>query len=181
MTQDKFVLLDRDGVINRDSEQFIKTPEEWVPIPGSLEAIALLNRQGYKIIVITNQSGVRRGLFDLATLDEIHAKMRRLTEAAGGTIEAVYFCPHGPDQDCHCRKPRPGLLEKFAEDYHAQLDKLFFIGDSLKDIKAGKAVGAKPLLVETGKGHRTRLENPDLNVPVFKDLYAAASYILSRQ
>jgi D-glycero-D-manno-heptose 1,7-bisphosphate phosphatase len=181
MSQSRYVLLDRDGVINADSDQFIKSPDEWQPITGSLEAIALLNRHGYKVAVISNQSGLARGLFDLTTLEKIHAKMRQLTAEKGGKIDDVYFCPHGPADGCNCRKPRPGLLEAFAADHHVSLQGMFFIGDSLRDIQTAQAVGAAPILVKTGKGQKTLTDNPDLNIPVFENLYDAAQHIISGQ
>jgi D-glycero-D-manno-heptose 1,7-bisphosphate phosphatase len=180
MSENRYVLLDRDGVINCDSDDFIKSPEEWLPIAGSLEAIALLNEHGYKVVVITNQSGVARGLFDTVTLEKIHAKMRRMTEEKGGKIDAIYFCPHGPDDDCNCRKPKPGLLEQFAADNHVSLIGMAAIGDSLRDLQSAQAVGASPILVKTGKGRKTLTENPNLNTPVFEDLYDAAKHLTSR-
>ncbi len=155
MPENRYVLLDRDGVINQDSDDFIKSPEEWLPIEGSLEAIALLNEHGYKVVVITNQSGLARGLFDAATLEKIHAKMQRMAEEKGGKIDAIYFCPHGPDDGCNCRKPKPGLLEAFAADNHVSLSGIAVIGDSLRDLQAAQAVGASPILVKTGKGQKT--------------------------
>lgn len=181
MSLDRYVLLDRDGVINRDSDQFIKSPEEWQALPGSLEAIALLNAKGYKVVVITNQSGLARGLFDQAMLDLIHAKMHRMAAAKGATIESVYYCPHGPDNHCDCRKPKPGLLQAFAADTGANLKAMPVIGDSLRDIEAAEAVGAQPILVKTGKGLKTLTDNPDLNIPVFENLYDAAIYLVSKQ
>ncbi|MCK5189231.1 MAG: D-glycero-beta-D-manno-heptose 1,7-bisphosphate 7-phosphatase [Methylococcales bacterium] len=181
MTQAAYVLIDRDGVINQDSEHFIKSPDEWQAIPGSLEAIALLNKHGYKVVVITNQSGLARGLFDHAMLELIHARMQRLTEQQGGKIDAIYVCPHGPDDHCTCRKPNPGLLVHFGKEKAISLSGIPFIGDSLIDLQAGLAVGAKPLLVKTGKGKRTLENNPDLNVPVFENLYDAAQFIISEQ
>ncbi|WP_036247748.1 D-glycero-beta-D-manno-heptose 1,7-bisphosphate 7-phosphatase [Methylobacter sp. BBA5.1] len=178
---DRYVLLDRDGVINHDSDDYIKSPEEWRPIEGSLEAIALLNRHGYKVVVITNQSGLQRGLFDQATLDRIHAKMHRLAADKGGKIDSLYFCPHGPADGCACRKPKPGLLELFAADKQVNLQGLPFIGDALRDIQTAQAVGASPILVKTGKGKKTLTDNPDLNIPVFENLYDAAKYLVSRQ
>lgn len=178
---DRYVLLDRDGVINHDSDDYIKSPEEWRPIEGSLEAIALLNRHGYKIVVITNQSGLQRGLFDQATLDRIHAKMYRLAADKGGKIDSLYFCPHGPADGCACRKPKPGLLELFAADKQVNLQGIPFIGDALRDIQTAQAVGASPILVKTGKGKKTLTDNPDLNIPVFENLYDAAKYLVSRQ
>jgi D-glycero-D-manno-heptose 1,7-bisphosphate phosphatase len=181
MSQDRYVLLDRDGVINHDSDLFIKSPEEWRALPGSLEAIALLNANGFKVVVITNQSGLARGLFDPAMLDSIHAKMQHMASAKGATIDAVYYCPHGPDSLCDCRKPKPGLLLAFAADKGVELKDIPFIGDSLRDIQAAQAVGAQPILVKTGKGRKTLAKNPDLNIPVFENLYDAANYLVSRQ
>lgn len=181
MSQNRYVLLDRDGVINHDSDDYIKSPEEWEAIEGSLEAIALLNSQGYKVVVITNQAGLERGLFDQATLDSIHAKMHRMVQEKGGTITAVYFCPHRPETACNCRKPKPGLLEAFAAEYHADLKDTPFVGDTIKDIQAAVSAGAQPILVKTGKGRKTLANNPDLTIPVFENLYDAANHLVSRQ
>ncbi|WP_031433832.1 D-glycero-beta-D-manno-heptose 1,7-bisphosphate 7-phosphatase [Methylomarinum vadi] len=177
----RYVLLDRDGVINYDSDEFIKSPEEWIPISGSLEAIALLNDNGYKVVVISNQSGVARGLFDLATLEQIHEKMRQKVAERQGEIEAVYFCPHGPDDNCRCRKPKAGLLEQFAAEYRVDLINLPFVGDSWRDIEAARVVGARPMLVKTGKGQRTLAAHPDINIPVFESLYDAAKFIVTEK
>ncbi len=171
-------MLDRDGVINKDSDAYIKSPEEWKPIPGSLEAIALLHKNGFKIVVITNQSGLGRGLFSLETLSQMHTKMQQSVEAEGGEIESIYFCPHGPDEGCGCRKPRPGLLKTFAREKGVELNGIPFVGDTLKDIEAAVAVGAQPILVKTGKGAKTWETNPSIGVPVFEDLYDAAKYIV---
>lgn len=179
MSQSKYVLLDRDGVINEDSDLYIKSAREWKPIQGSLEAIALLNKNGYKTVVITNQSGLYRGYFGFADLEKIHIKMRQLVKEKGGKIDAIYFCPHGPDEGCTCRKPKPGLFEKFSNDKNVRLENVPFVGDTLSDIEAGRTVGAKPLLVKTGKGKKTLLENPNLNIPVFENLYEAAKFIIS--
>ncbi len=176
---DRYVILDRDGVINQDSEAFIKSPHEWLPIPGSLEALAWLHQHDFKVVVITNQSGIARGLYSIETLTAIHQKMQQLTIAAGGKIEAIYFCPHGPDSDCSCRKPKPGLFKTFAQDKQLDLANIYSVGDSLRDLQASLAVGARPILVKTGKGRKTLLENPQLNLPVFENLYDAASYIVS--
>ena len=178
MPKQRYVLLDRDGVINHDSDVFIKSPDEWLPIEGSLEAIALLNAHGYQVIVVTNQSGVARGLFDEAMLEKIHAKMRRLVSEKGGHIAAIYFCPHGANSDCECRKPKAGLLKAFAADFHADLTTIAVIGDSLRDLQAAEAVGAKPILVKTGKGRQTLMNNPQLNIPVFENLYDAAKHLI---
>ncbi len=180
MKTSNFVLLDRDGVINEDSDNFIKSPGEWLPIPGSLEAIARLHQHELKIVVITNQSGIARGLLDLETLDKIHAKMHRMVEQHGGRISNVYYCPHGPEDSCDCRKPKPGLLRQFAENNTVDLNGIPFIGDSFRDVQAGLAVGAEPLLVKTGKGLQTLASHPEFNTLVFDNLYEATQYILSR-
>jgi len=176
---DRYVILDRDGTINVDSDDFVKSPEEWLPLPGSLEAIAELNRQGYKVVVITNQSGVARGLFDWATLEAMHAKMHDLLAKIGGRIEAIYICPHGPDDVCDCRKPKPGLFNRFAAEHGIDLSNVYSVGDSLRDIEASRAAGARPLLVKTGKGLKTLANHPQLKLPVFENLYDASQYIVA--
>ncbi len=176
--REKIVFLDRDGVINVDSEDFIKSPEEWQPIPGSLEGIALLSQAGFKVVVITNQSGVGRGLFDLDTLNAIHAKMQRLTAEKGGAISDIYYCPHAPETQCFCRKPAPGLLQQFSRETGIPLTGLFLVGDAWRDLQTALAVDAQPLLVKTGKGVKTLADHPELSVPVFDDLYAAAKHIV---
>ena len=178
MTQ-AYVLLDRDGVINIDSDDYIKSPDEWEPISESLEAIALLNQQGYKVIVITNQSGIGRGYYDEATLAKIHHKMDQMVKDKGGEIDAIYYCPHTPDDQCECRKPKAGLLKQFERDKKRALTDLFFVGDKLADIQTAQAVGAKPILVRTGKGEQTLRNNPDISSPIFKNLYDAAKFITS--
>jgi D-glycero-D-manno-heptose 1,7-bisphosphate phosphatase len=176
----KFVILDRDGVINQDSEQFIKTPEEWKPIPGSLEAIARLHQAGYRVVVASNQSGVGRGLFDMAMLNSIHARMHKLVAQAGGRIEAVFFCPHPADSACDCRKPKPGMLREISKRYHLELKGVPAIGDSLRDLEAAIAVGARPILVLTGKGRKT-LDGGGLpeDVRVHADLAEAVQALLT--
>jgi len=176
-----FVLLDRDGVINEDSDQYIKSPQEWRPVPGSLEAISLLNENNFKVVVISNQSGVARGLFDLATLEKIHAKMQQYAASKSAEIEAIYFCPHRPDDACSCRKPKPGLFKQFAQDYQLELKNIPYVGDSLKDIQAARAVAARPILVKTGKGMKTLNDNPGLDIPVFENLYDAAKFIITEK
>jgi D-glycero-D-manno-heptose 1,7-bisphosphate phosphatase len=175
----KYVLLDRDGVINHDSDDFIKSPDEWIPIEKSLEAIALLNQAGFNVVVISNQSGVGRGYFSLETLAEIHQKLHNLLAEKGGKISAIYFCPHLPTDNCLCRKPKTGLLELFSQKYQVSLKNLFFVGDSLSDVKAAQSVAAKPLLVKTGKGLKTLADNPHLEIPVFENLYDATKFILT--
>lgn len=176
----KLIILDRDGVINRDSDDHIKSPDEWQPLPGSLEAIARLHRAGWRVVVATNQSGVARGLFDLDTLMRIHEKMHRAVKDAGGQIDAVFFCPHGPDEGCDCRKPKPGLYLDIARRLRKDLKGVPAIGDSLRDLQAARAAGARPLLVKTGKGPQT-LGHPqlDADVPVFNDLASAVDALLT--
>ena len=176
---ERYVILDRDGTINVDSDAFIKSPEEWLPLPGSLEAIVLLNRHGYKVVVITNQSGVGRGLFDLSTLEAMHDKMRSMLGELGGQIEAIYVCPHAPDHDCSCRKPKPGLFQMFARDKQVDLQNVYSIGDSLRDMEASLAAGASPILVKTGKGLKTLANHPQLKLPIFENLYDAAKHIVA--
>ncbi len=177
----KIVFLDRDGVINFDSEGFIKSPAEWQPIPNGLEAIALLNQAGFKVVVVTNQSGIGRGLFTLETLDAMHAKMRQLAAEKGGSIEAIYYCPHAPEAHCDCRKPKPGLLQQFSRETGVSLTGLFLVGDAWRDVQSALAVGARPLLVKTGKGMKTLVEHPELHTSTFDDLYAAARYIVETE
>jgi len=152
----KLVILDRDGTINHDSDQFIKSPAEWKPIKGSLEAIARLTQAGWHVVVATNQSGIGRGLFDMATLNAIHDTMHRAAHQAGGRIDAVFFCPHAGDSNCECRKPKPGMLLEIARRMNAELEDVPMVGDSLRDLQAAAAAGAKPVLVLTGKGRNTR-------------------------
>ncbi|MDR1853291.1 MAG: D-glycero-beta-D-manno-heptose 1,7-bisphosphate 7-phosphatase [Azoarcus sp.] len=170
------IILDRDGVINYDSEQFIKSPDEWRPIPGSLEAIALLNRWGWRVVVASNQSGVGRGLFDMDTLNAIHDKMVKSLAQVGGRLDAIFFCPHPADSTCNCRKPKPGMLIEIGERFNADLTGVPVVGDSLRDLQAGVAVGGLPCLVLTGKGQKTR-EDPKLpkQTVIFDDLAAVAA------
>ncbi len=175
----KLIILDRDGVINYDSASYIKSPEEWKPIPGSLEAIALLNQAGYQVVIATNQSGVGRGLFEMATLNAIHDKMHRALGQIGGRVDAIFFCPHANDAGCSCRKPKPGLLEEIARRFKVSLKDVPSIGDSLRDLEASVAVGAQPILVLTGKGKKTRDEgNLPAGTQVFGDLAEAVKAIL---
>ncbi len=176
----KLIILDRDGVINFDSAQFIKSPDEWKPIPGSLEAIARLTHEGWRVVVATNQSGLARGLFEMATLNAIHAKMHRAVAQAGGRIEAVFYCPHAADMACNCRKPRPGLFDEIAARYGRDLAGVPAVGDSLRDLQAAASVGARPLLVRTGKGEKT-LAGGGLpaDTPVFADLADAVEHLLN--
>jgi len=175
----KLVILDRDGVINHDSEHYIKSPEEWRPIAGSLDAIARFTQSGYRVVIATNQSGLGRGLFDMAALNAMHDKMHKAVNQLGGRIDAVFFCPHAQDAGCECRKPRPGMLREIAERFDADLAGVPAIGDSLRDLQAASAVGARPILVLTGKGEQT-LQAGGLpeGTEIFRDLAAAAMSLI---
>jgi D-glycero-D-manno-heptose 1,7-bisphosphate phosphatase len=152
----KLIILDRDGVINEDSDDYIKSPEEWHPIPGSLEAIALLNQAGFEVVVATNQSGLARGYYTVSTLHEIHAKMHTALVKVNAKVTEIYYCPHGPEDNCTCRKPRPGLLLQIKAAYGlSSLSEVPFVGDSLRDIEAALEAGAIPVLVKSGKGEKT--------------------------
>lgn len=176
----KLVILDRDGVINFDSAQFIKSPAEWKPIPGSLEAIARLNHNGFKVVVATNQSGIGRGLFDMETLNTIHSKMHKALFAVGGRVDAVFYCPHAADSACDCRKPKAGMFKRISETLNINLKGVPAIGDSLRDLQACAVLGCQPMLVHTGKGDKTKKEG---NLPVdtleFADLATAVNFILA--
>jgi D-glycero-D-manno-heptose 1,7-bisphosphate phosphatase len=176
----KLAILDRDGVINFDSDHYIKSPAEWRPIPGSIEAIARLHQAGYRIAVATNQSGIGRGLFDMATLNAINDKMMEMVFRQGGRIDALFFCPHTATEECGCRKPRTGMYEEIAARFHTDLKGMPAVGDSLKDLQAAEAVGAQPILVLTGKGARTREEGGlPRKTLVFEDLAEASRYLVA--
>lgn len=167
----KVVILNRDGVINKDSDDFIKTADEWVPIEGSLEAISRLKKAGYLVAVATNQSGLARGLFDEKALQSMHDKMDSLLAQRGASMDAIYFCPHGPADNCICRKPKPGLLLKIASQFNVKPGETLFVGDSFRDIQAARIAGAKPVLVKTGKGAKTIEKHGPINgVPVYENL-----------
>ncbi|NUZ06502.1 D-glycero-beta-D-manno-heptose 1,7-bisphosphate 7-phosphatase [Piscinibacter koreensis] len=150
----KLVILDRDGTINEDREDFIKSADEWVPLPGALEAISRLNHAGWHTVIATNQSGLARGFFDMAALNAIHLAMNQALAQVGGRIDAVFFCPHNASQGCQCRKPLPGLFQLISERYGVQMKDVPVVGDSLRDLQAGAAVGCAPHLVRTGKAGR---------------------------
>jgi D-glycero-D-manno-heptose 1,7-bisphosphate phosphatase len=167
----KLVILDRDGVINHDSPSYIKSPDEWKPIARSLDAIAQLTQADYRVVVATNQSGVGRGLFDMATLNAIHDRMHRAVGQAGGRIDAVFYCPHAMEANCGCRKPKPGLLEDIGRRFNTNLQDVPCIGDQLRDLQAAAAVSAQPILVLTGKGAKTQREGGlPPNTRVYADL-----------
>ncbi len=176
----KLVILDRDGVINYDSPHFIKNPDEWKPIPGSLEAIALLNQSGFRIALATNQSGISRGLFDMATLNAIHDKMVRTLGQFGGRIDALFYCPHGADDNCDCRKPKSGMIEEIGRRFAIDLNTVYSVGDALRDLQASARYGIQCILVRTGKGEKTLAEGglPE-GTWVCADLAEAAQRIIA--
>lgn len=177
----RLAILDRDGVINHDSADFIKSPAEWRPIPGSVEAIARLTKAGFTIAVASNQSGIGRGLLSLATLGEINDAMRQRVAAAGGRLDRIVFCPHLPEDGCDCRKPQPGMLLALADHYDIPLSGVPFIGDSSRDLQAAVAAGARPILVLTGNGEKTRrhLRRDKLSAEIFADLASASDALIA--
>ncbi|MDO8457240.1 MAG: D-glycero-beta-D-manno-heptose 1,7-bisphosphate 7-phosphatase [Burkholderiaceae bacterium] len=181
----KLIILDREGTINVESDDFIKTPDEWVPLPGALEAIAKLNHAGWHTIVASNQSGLGRGLFDVAALNAIHAKMHKLLGAAGGRMDAVFYCPHTPTDNCSCRKPLPGLFNQIIERTSVEAHTIACAGDSLRDVQAAAAAGCEPHLVLTGKAAHLRGQPlPDTfpaTTVVHEDLNAFADFVIARQ
>ncbi|MGI9277713.1 MAG: D-glycero-beta-D-manno-heptose 1,7-bisphosphate 7-phosphatase [Endozoicomonas sp.] len=167
----KLIILDRDGVINEDSDNYVRSVDEWIPIPGSIDAIARLSKTGFKIAVATNQSGIARGFFNLDTLAAMHNKMTTLVVSLGGRIHSIKFCPHGPDDKCRCRKPAPGLIQQIEEELGISAQDAWLIGDSLRDLQAAREAGCKPVLVKTGKGERTLAKGENLeDVPVYNNL-----------
>lgn len=178
----KLIILDRDGVINADSDDYVKHPDEWHPLPGSLEAIARLHRAGWKVVVASNQSGLARGYFDAAALNAMHLKCRSLLKPLGGAIDAFFVCPHGPDEGCACRKPAPGMFEEIAQRFDVSLLGVPAVGDSLRDLKASAAAGCTPWLVQTGNGLKTR-QSPDLpqNTRFAKDLADVVAQLLAQE
>ncbi|MGH6638780.1 MAG: D-glycero-beta-D-manno-heptose 1,7-bisphosphate 7-phosphatase [Polaromonas sp.] len=180
----KLVILDRDGTINSDSDDFVKTPDEWLPLPGALEAIARLNHAGWHVVIASNQSGLGRGLFDVAALNAMHAKMHKLLAAVGGRIDAVFYCPHSPEESCHCRKPLPGLFEQIGARFGVPLKGVPTAGDSLRDLQAGATAGCEPHLVLTGKSARYRGGGQPEGLPagtvLHQDLSGFVDFILER-
>lgn len=176
----KTIVLDRDGVINEDSDAFIKSADEFIPLPGSLEAIALLHQSGYRVIVATNQSGLARGLFTEYELAHIHEKLVDLVENSGGLIDSIFYCPHGPDDECDCRKPKPGLITRAEAELDLSLAGSFLIGDSLRDLQAAQSAGMRPVLVRTGKGCSTEYlldESGFSGIPVYDNLLDAVQHM----
>jgi D-glycero-D-manno-heptose 1,7-bisphosphate phosphatase len=176
---ERWVVIDRDGVINDDSDDYVRSAADWVPLPGSLEAIAALTAAGFRVAVATNQSGVGRGLFSMANLEEIHRVMTAAVEAAGGRLAGIHVCPHHPDEACACRKPRPGLLRAIERQSGQSLAGVPVIGDKLSDLDAARAVGARPILVRTGKGGATEAALSDRSIEVYADLHAAVAALLA--
>lgn len=174
----KLLILDRDGVINHDSDAYIKSLEEWIPIAGAIEAIAQLSKAGWTVAVATNQSGIARGYYSLGTLEAMHTRLRELVAEQGGELGLVVYCPHGPDEGCACRKPKPGMLEAIAAHYQAELPGVWFVGDSKGDLEAALAVGAQPVLVKTGKGERTLSKGVAASTLIFDDLAAVARALI---
>jgi D-glycero-D-manno-heptose 1,7-bisphosphate phosphatase len=177
------VIIDRDGVINHDSDDYIKSLAEWRPIPGSLEAIARLSQAGFTVAIATNQSGLARGLFQLEDLETINANLIEKVHELGGCVAGIFYCPHHPNDECECRKPKPGLINAIEKELGVSAEGAYFIGDSLKDLQAGLAKGCRPVLVKTGKGEGTLQNLPDNlreTVPVFEDLAAATNSILGQ-
>jgi len=174
----KLLILDRDGVINEDSDAYIKSVQEWIPIPGSVEAIAQLSKAGWTVAVATNQSGIARGYYDLATLDAMHARLRELVAEQGGEVGLIVYCPHGPDEGCACRKPKPGMLQAIAAHYATNLAGIWFVGDSQGDLQAALAVDSQPVLVLTGKGRKTKAGELPQGTLVFDDLAAVAAELI---
>jgi D-glycero-D-manno-heptose 1,7-bisphosphate phosphatase len=178
----KLVILDRDGVINQDSANFIKNPNEWIAITGSLEAIALLNQSGFRVVLATNQSGVSRGFFDMATLNNIHDKMHKALSQVGGRIDALYYCPHAAEDSCECRKPKTGMMEDIGRRFSLNLNQIFGVGDSLRDLEAYASVGCKPILVLTGKGEETLTAgNLPAGTLIFADLTEAVQHLIAEE
>ena len=181
----KLVILDRDGTINVQRDDFTKAPEEWEALPGALEAIARLNHAGWRVVVASNQAGLGRGLFDVVALNAMHAKMHKQLGAVGGRIDAVFYCPHSPEESCVCRKPLPGLFEQIGERYGMDLRQVPAVGDNLRDVQAAVAAGWTPHLVLTGQGARPRGQMPPPDYPPdtveHEDLAAFAEFILAQE
>jgi D-glycero-D-manno-heptose 1,7-bisphosphate phosphatase len=176
----KLVILDRDGTINHDSDEHIKSPDEWKPIKGSLEAIARLVQANYRIVVATNQSGIARGLLDTATLFAIHDRLQRAAAQVGGRVDAFFFCPHAADSSCECRKPRPGMLLEIGRRFNVPLEEVYMVGDARRDLEAAAADGTRPALVLTGKGRKTRDEGGlPAGTQVFQDLAEFAAKLVT--
>ena len=177
--QQKLIILDRDGVINEDSDNYIRSPQEWIPIGGSLEAISQLNKAGYRIAIATNQSGIGRGYYDLSALKAMHDKMQKLLTPLGGHIDHIEFCPHTPNDNCECRKPKAGMLDKIAKKYALKPQDIVMVGDTMGDYQAANKAGMSFVLVKTGKGERTLATGqPPKNIPIYANLAAYSNELL---
>jgi len=174
----KLLLLDRDGVINQDSDGYIRSLDEWIPLPGAIDALARLSKTGWTLAIATNQSGIARGYYSVDCMQAIHAKLRELVAAKGGQLGLIAHCPHGPNEGCDCRKPKPGMLLALAKHYQVSPSGLWFVGDSASDLAAAVAVGCQPVLVKTGKGERTLQGDLPLGTLVFEDLAAVAKHLI---
>lgn len=187
MNPPRLIILDRDGTLNEDRDDYVKSPDEWVPLPGAMEAIARLNQAGWRVVLATNQSGLGRGLFDMATLNAIHLKMNRTLAQHGGRIDAVFFCPHAPGEGCRCRKPLPGLFEEIGQRYGVDLAQVPVVGDALRDLEAGAAAGCPTHLVQTGKSAelgadgRASLVEKVPGTRVHADLAAFADWLIRHE
>ncbi|WP_274585513.1 D-glycero-beta-D-manno-heptose 1,7-bisphosphate 7-phosphatase [Neisseria leonii] len=177
----KLIILDRDGVINQDRDDFVKSADEWVPIEGSMDAVAFLTQAGYTLAVATNQSGIGRGYFSMQELTEMHNKMHKLVQQAGGHIDGIWFCPHTDESGCTCRKPAPGMVEDIIARFNARAETVYMVGDSLRDLQAVETVGGKPILVLTGKGKKTLSRHGDElpeHTQIFDSLLAFAQHLI---
>ena len=181
----KLIILDRDGTINHDSDDYVKSPEEWIPLPGAIEAMARLHHAGWHMVIASNQSGLGRGLFDVATLNQMHDKLNKALAGAGGRVDAIFYCPHTPDDHCHCRKPLSGLFEQIGDRFGVQLSEVRAVGDALRDAQAAAAVGCQTHLVRTGKSEVLTEDKLPVNFPpnthVHAHLSAFADWLLSHE
>lgn len=187
----KLIILDRDGVINHDRDDYVKSADEWIPIDGSIDAIARLHKAGFTVLVATNQSGLARGKFDLDDLEAMHEKLTRLVEEQGAELAAIFYCPHHPDDNCKCRKPLPGMIDAIEAEFNISAEGFYFVGDSLRDLQAAIAKGCKPILVKTGNGEKTIAQLADVNlqtqaskvaleqVHLVDDLASAADFVIA--
>jgi D-glycero-D-manno-heptose 1,7-bisphosphate phosphatase len=187
----KLIILDRDGVINHEREDYVKSADECVPVEGSIEAIARLSKAGFSVVIATNQSGLARGKFDLDDLEAMHAKITQQVLEQGGEIAAIFYCPHAPEDNCKCRKPLPGMLDAIEAEFNTSVEGCYFVGDSLRDLQAGLHKGCKPILVKTGNGDKTLIQLADVSqqsdqlpvtvelVSVFDNLATATDFIIA--
>ena len=176
----KLIILDRDGVINEDSDDYIKSPDEWIPIAGSLEALGKLSQNGFIVIIITNQSGIGRKIFSIEMLNAIHKKMSINLAQYGGVIDGIFFCPCAPEENCNCRKPKSGLYNEVSDRLQISLENVFCVGDKITDIQAAQNAGAKPILVKTGKENDDSGNIPK-NIPIYDDLLSFVNKVITEK